>query len=189
MKFKPGAAIRTYKVKGREVVFRWPKIGDTKELLKYRNRLMSEDPPTQPNSFTRITLEKEKKYVKNIMKTIKEGKAVHPVIEVDGKVASIIHAKKTDPRSRIMNHVVELGLGLEKEFRGLGIGHLIMDVLEELSVKLLAAEILMLWCFETNKKALNLYRKHGFRVTGKVPKGIKHKGKYYNDILMCKVLR
>ncbi len=63
-----------------------------------------------------------------------------------------------------------------------------MDMLEYVSKRYLKAEVLMLWTMEYNKKAQSLYRKHGFKKTGTCPKSIKYKGKYYDDILMCKVL-
>ncbi len=188
MKFKPGAVIRTYEVKGRKVVFRWPRLSDARDLMKYRNSLVSERPPVLPITKPDMTLEKEKKYLKKIFKAMKKNTAAMLIIEVDGKFAASLHAKKTDPNSSILNHIVEIGLGLYKEFRGMGLGHAIMEMLEHVSTKHLKAQIIMLWVFGYNKKARSLYRKHGYKETGKIPKGIKYKGKYYNDMLMCKVL-
>ena len=188
MKFRAGGVIRTYNVKGMKVVFRWPKMSDAADLARYVNRLSLERPPMITRTSPKMTAEKEKKYLKRMFKAMGEGKVACPLVEVDGKVAALTHAKKLYPNSRILKHQVEIGVGLDKNYRGLGIGHLIMEVLEEVSVKCLKAKVIVLWHAEYNKVARGLYEKHGFRETGRIPKAIRHKGKYYDEVLMCKVL-
>lgn len=187
MKFSPGGVIRAYEVKGRKVTFRWPKVSDAKALTDYRNSLVLERPPVLHITKPDMTAEKERKYISKAMKGTREKKFAFFVMEVDGKLACSLHSKKLHPDSTIQNHVVEVGLGLNKEFRGMGLGHTIMEGLEYVSRNYLRAKVIYLWVMEYNRIARGLYRKNGYKETGKMLKAIKYKNKYYDMVLMCKV--
>lgn len=187
MKFKHGAVIKTYDVKGRKVVFRWPRMSDAKALTDYRNSLVAERPPVLHLTRPDMTVEKERKYITKVNKSTKEKKMAFFIMEVDGKLACSLHSRRMHPDSTIQGHVVEVGLGLNREFRGMGLGHTIMEGLEHVSRKYLKAKVIYLWVMEYNRIARSLYRKNGYKETGRLLKAIKYKNKYYDMVLMCKV--
>jgi RimJ/RimL family protein N-acetyltransferase len=45
-----------------------------------------------------------------------------------------------------------------------------------------------LYVFSTNERAMHLYEKVGFRVTGKIPKEICRRGTFIDHIIMVKEL-
>jgi RimJ/RimL family protein N-acetyltransferase len=75
-----------------------------------------------------------------------------------------------------------------KKFRGLGIGLAMMDYLIEWARKQEGLEKISLTVFSTNKPAINLYQKFGFKIEGISRKQYKIEGKYVDDIIMGKFL-
>ena len=86
-------------------------------------------------------------------------------------------------------HVGELGILLVKYYRGMGLGKFMMRYMIKEAHQKLKLEIITLKVYSKNKPAIRLYRKLGFKVAGKIPKGIKYYGKYMDDIIMFKHLK
>ena len=79
-------------------------------------------------------------------------------------------------------HVATIGMGVKKEFRGMGIGSALMDACIE-SAKRLGLEKLELEVFASNTAARALYIKKGFSEEGIWLKKRKFEGHY--DDLVC----
>ena len=58
----------------------------------------------------------------------------------------------------------------------------------ELSKKEMDLEIIRLSLFKDNKRAVNLYKKFGFRKYGELPRARKKGNKYFNELQMYKEL-
>jgi ribosomal protein S18 acetylase RimI-like enzyme len=85
-----------------------------------------------------------------------------------------------------LSHSGILGIGIKKEFRGMGIGKRLMKAaIEDAEAK--GIQRIELWVFENNQNAFALYLKCGFRVEGKMEKYIKIDGLFYSGLLMSKV--
>jgi RimJ/RimL family protein N-acetyltransferase len=85
-------------------------------------------------------------------------------------------------------HRADLGIVILKEFRGMGIGTTMMNHMIEWAEKQEGLEKISLTVFSTNKAAINLYRKFGFKIEGVSKKQYKIEGKYVDDITMGKFL-
>jgi ribosomal protein S18 acetylase RimI-like enzyme len=83
-----------------------------------------------------------------------------------------------------MSHVGYLGIGIKADYRGIGIGTQIIQMLKEESKKA-GLKVLVLDAFATNKTALALYRKMGLQDAGRIPKAIHKNGKYIDLIRMA----
>ncbi|NCP16970.1 MAG: hypothetical protein AUK09_02040 [Parcubacteria group bacterium CG2_30_36_38] len=84
------------------------------------------------------------------------------------------------------NHVGELGISVRRGYRGEGIGTYLLKKLINLSQRKLRPkpEIIRLSVFPTNKLAINLYKKFGFKRVCKIPNQIKFKNKILDEIIM-----
>jgi len=80
-------------------------------------------------------------------------------------------------------HVGELGIIIAPEYRNIGIGQILIQE------SLIAAqdkpfEKIILSCFHTNLRALNLYKKLGFQEVGYRDQQFKLNGTFYDEVLM-----
>ena len=163
---------------GREVVLRPPKWEDLEDLTKYINSLVDEK--VDICRATKVTREEEAEWLKKRLTSIDKGEVIHIVSEVNGEVVAGGEVKK---QRDLMSHVGMLGIGVKAGFRSMGIGTVLMDGLIEESKKA-GLKILVLDVFDTNEIAKALYEKMGFKVVGKLPKGIYRNGKYIDLVRM-----
>ncbi len=81
----------------------------------------------------------------------------------------------------------EIGVAVIKEYWGCGIGSALIDSLidfaEQTSLEILTLEVLA-----SNYRAIDLYRKFGFCEIGRSSQWINQDGKYYDTIVMEKLL-
>ena len=93
-------------------------------------------------------------------------------------------------QDRVCSHVGELGISCAKEYRGEGVGSLLMQLVIDEAIHAIAQlEIVTLWVFADNALARQMYKKFGFIEFGILPNGVKRRGKVNDNIQMYKVLR
>ena len=93
-------------------------------------------------------------------------------------------------KNKAMSHEGSFGIAVAKNFRGEGVGNLLMKfILEEAKRKLKGLKIITLGVFANNSVAINFYKKFGFKKYGSLPKGILHRGKYIDHFYMYKRVR
>lgn len=171
---------------GKIVSFRYPTIKDTQILMDYINKISVE------KTFILLqgeqkTLLQEKKWLVEKYKSIKENKAVILLGFINKKLVTLSDIE-IQPMAK--NHIGNFGITVAKEFRGEGIGKIIMDlVIKEAIKNIKELKIITLDCFAINTIAINLYRKLGFKEYGVLPQGLKRKGKFEDQILMYKKIR
>jgi ribosomal protein S18 acetylase RimI-like enzyme len=81
-------------------------------------------------------------------------------------------------------HVGSLGIIVQKSYRDLGIGFQLIDMAIREAKNLNKKEKIILSCFSSNKRALFLYKKMGFKIIGKREKQFYMDSKYHDEILM-----
>ena len=81
-------------------------------------------------------------------------------------------------------HVGGLGLIVQKNFRDLGIGFILIDKAIRESKKLYHKEKIILSTFSDNKRALYLYEKMGFKTAGIRKKQFYMDSNYYDEVMM-----
>lgn len=88
------------------------------------------------------------------------------------------------PRRRI-SHTGEFGMGLHRDYRGMGIGKILMIKFIEWARSNSQIEKLNLRVLEDNIKAISIYKKLGFKEDGRKTNEIKlEDGSYLDDISM-----
>ena len=166
------------------VVLRDPEMEDVDDMLEFINSLTEED--VDISTTKKYTRQEEKKYLRDLLRRIERGSMLSVVVEVNGKVVG--NSSVTRRKEETDSHVAELGIAISKDYRNFGIGKRLMDALIKTAKRKWKTKVVKLSCYETNKHAQHVYRKLGFRKTGRIPKGIKHGGKYIDHIIMAKVL-
>jgi len=168
---------------GKEIIIRQPKISDLKAALEYVNRLAKE------RTFLTIgdkkkTLKEERKYLADVIENVRKKKGVH-LMAFYGKM--LVSGTGIDLKGDVRMHVGEYGIAVAKDFRGMGLGKLMTKlIIAEAKKNLSGLKIISLHVFSENKKAINMYRKFGFKECGKVPGGVLYRGQYIGDVLMYK---
>ncbi len=188
MKFSEGKIIDKFFVErdGRkmEVILRYPRMRDAKQIMESYNKAIKET--NLLSTINQCSLEKEKKWLKEIIDKMKSNNAVLLLVIADGKIvgnASVIRNKE-----EAMHHVGIFGIAINQEFTGMGIGSRMTKTILNLARNQMGLEIVKSCCFSGNEPSLRLHKKSGFRVIGKIPKGLKKKNKYRDEILLYKLL-
>ena len=82
-----------------------------------------------------------------------------------------------------------MGISLAKDFRGEGIGALLLKLIIDEAIKnLTGLEIISLSVFANNVAGIAMYRKFGFIEYGSLPKGVKLDDTYVDRLLMYKTV-
>jgi len=168
---------------GKTVSFRYPTIADVEILKDHINKLSAEK--TFINfQGEKKTLKDEKKWLSGIIKKINKNECVSILAFINNNFAG---SSEIELKDLARMHVGGFGITIAKEFRGEGIGSLLMDLVIKESVKnIRELKIITLECFATNIIAVNLYKKMGFIEYGRLPYGLKRLGEFVDEILMYK---
>lgn len=166
---------------GLQLVIRYPQLTDVQEMWKYINDLSQERTFIRMQGET-ITMEEEEKFIENQLDLIENRLGILLVALVDDKLAGVagIEMEKLTEA-----HVGELGISIAKDYRGQGIGKiLVRNLLQEAKKQLPQLEIVTLSVFSTNETGIALYKQFGFQEYGRIPKGIKLANGYVDHIRM-----
>jgi len=178
-----GKIVYKFNYQGREVVLRYPKFEDIKDLLNLINSAVEE------RAYLLIkkkkTLKEEMNWLLEKIKKIENKQLVFFVIEVDGKIMGSCSIDKGIEKKE---HVGGFGILLKKEVRNIGLGQKIIPLLIKEAKKKLKIKMVILQVIKENKIALHVYEKLGFKKVGEIKKGINHFGKYLDEIIMVKYL-
>jgi len=180
----PGEVLRKFRSKkGKDITLRVVKRSDWKDLMNLANGVFKEGDFIVWDG--EITPKREKELLKKQVGGIKNKKGFAICAVEDNKIIGISDVERKTDKA---DHVGCLGIMINTKYRNEGIGKkLIKEVLDK-SKKYLGLRIVILDYFETNRAAKRFYSKHGFKVYGKLPKGIFRKGRYITDIKMYKEL-
>ncbi len=171
--------------KGRDIIVRYPEIGDVEKMLQFINEA-SEERTFISSQGEKETLESETKYLKDKLKTIKEAKSVQLLAFCNNELVGESEIHMMD---KVEKHIGIFGITIRKGFRGEGMGKLLMDlVLKEAKGKIPDIRIVTLDVFSTNSIAKDLYKKMGFVEYGMLPEGIYRNGQFEDSVLMYKKL-
>ena len=172
--------------KGNKITVRYPARSDAEQMRDYINTLSKEQ------TFIRFQGEKvslgdETKFLNNQLRRIVKKTTVMLLVFCNNKLIGI---SSIDMKDKTESHEGVFGISIINEFRGEGIGTILMRlVLEEAERNIPQLRIVTLGIFDGNVKAKSMYEKFGFKEYGRLPKGVLHKGKYIDHIYMYKNIR
>ena len=165
---------------GREVILRTPKWEDLDNFLEYINSLVEEGADIVRDK--KVSRDQEADWLGTMLARLEKDERFSLVAEVDGKAISISELWR---KKGYQNHVGELCIVIHRKYRNIGIGTQLMKSLIS-QAKTIDLKILTLEVYSTNKRAIHLYEKMGFKESGRIPKGIFRNGKYIDEVIMIK---
>ncbi len=125
-----------------------------------------------------FTVEQEIEYLKNKMES--EG-GIELAAIVDGKIVGTAGIDAIGTKYKLC-HRAEFGIGILKEYWGLGIGKALTEACIECA-KTAGYEQLELEVVADNESAMSMYKKLGFVEFGRNPKGFKSRYSGYQELI------
>ena len=165
---------------GRKVILRIPKWDDVDDLVELNNSIVDEG--VDIATTQKITKEGYVDQFKGRLALIEKGEVLRLVAEVEGKVIAGSELRKRSGHSR---HAGNIGVGIRRGYRDVGIGTEIMRTLTA-HAKTMGLEMIDLAVASSNKRAIHVYEKVGFKETGRIPKFYYKNGKYFDEVIMAK---
>jgi tRNA threonylcarbamoyladenosine biosynthesis protein TsaB len=119
-------------------------------------------------------------YLNDALKKVARDEKIHLIARVDGQFAGSCEVRRFARRKRSAG---EIGISIARDFRGEGIGYVCMTELIAQASRI-GLRLLYLHVFENNERAIHLYEKAGFRVSGTVPAMYEYKGGHVGETTM-----
>lgn len=162
-----------------------PRKRDADVLSRYINEISEE------KTFTLLqgehtTISETVNYIERVKKGIRNKKEVYLLVFHKGELIGVGEVRILQ---KIYEHIGNVSITIKKEFRGRGLGNLLMKKLITEVLQFTEVRKLVLQVFKNNIPAIHLYKKMGFKEYGRLPKAIKWKGVYVDEILMYKDIR
>lgn len=180
---KTGIVLKSFTAKdGRNVILRTPKWEDLDDLTEIVNSIVDEGVDIAASQ--KVTREQETEWFRQRLPLMEKGEVLGLVAEVDGKVITRSELTKYTGYS---NHVGNIYIGIKKDYRDIGIGTEIMKTLIS-QAKDMGLMMLELAVVSTNRNAVHVYQKVGFKKTGRIPKFYYKNGQFADEIIMVKEL-
>lgn len=174
---------KEFKLKnGKTVLIRTALAKDSAQLVKLMKSVIKEGPFTLYESDEyKSTAKSEARRILRFKKA--EGK-IYIVAEFKKEIAGFISFDNWDTRRT--SHTGLFSVFLKKKWRGAGIGKLLIQSLISWGENNSLNKKLSLAVFSTNKNAITLYKKLGFKQEGRCPSDMIIKGRNVDSILMYK---
>lgn len=160
-------------------------LRNVRNFQDFFNSLIEENAKITMNK--KLSLKEEKAWLEMILSRTKRHKSIALLAEsnknkmVVGTI--LIHLD----RGR-MSHIGRLGITIRKGYREMGLGSYLTQKIIKLAKKELRPKpkMIRLSVFSTNKPAIKLYKKYGFRKVAIIPKQLEFKGKLFDEVIMLK---
>ncbi|UJG44652.1 MAG: GNAT family N-acetyltransferase [Candidatus Heimdallarchaeum endolithica] len=166
--------------KGEKVVLRALEISDLDEIMKYWNNI---DLRRELGEVIPHSKDQQKEWIEKCWKEAEEGKTyTFAIVEKEsGKFLGICSLNNV----RHINRSAKVSIAIyDKNQRGKGFGTDAMKILLKIGFDFLNLHRIALNVFETNKAAIRVYEKVGFKKVGLHRETDFVDGRYVNDVAM-----
>ena len=164
----------------KKLLIRKARKEDAGELINYVNEIAGESDflTFGPGEFN-ITVEKEKEILEGYLYS---NNKIYIIALIDDEIVGSLNFGGGH-RPRIM-HTGEFGVSVSKRYWGLGIGKELIKYLIDWAHDSNVIKKINLRVREDNKRAIELYKKLGFKEEGKITRDFFVNDKYYSSIQM-----
>ena len=167
---------------GEKVVFRPEQSGDTEMLWEMFSTLSEESASNLIPPFTR---ERVESWTNNI--NYDEVLTIVAVVEEKSKQRIIGSASLKFNQQEALKHKTELGITVYDDYQNMGIGTALLKHLIGIA-RMKKLNKIYLQVSTTNDRAINLYKKAGFKIEGKLRRESYINGKYRDEYRMALLL-
>lgn len=172
---------------GKQCILRSPDVDDAEVMLAYLRQVFEETHfmNRYPEEAESMTQDRERTFLEHMAAETTRSMMINAV--VDGKVAGNVGLNLVGDMIKL-RHRASLGIGVVKEYWGMGLGTLLMEeaLCEAGKMGFYQVE---LGTYADNKRAIRLYEKLGFERWGVTKNAFRLKdGTMIDEILMGKVL-
>lgn len=168
-----------------EFIIREAKPSDAAQIIAYMNRL-SEEPNSNieisPGEFDR-TVEEEAGFLAEFAAS---DHSIFLVAEYEGNIVGLLNCKGSNRTA--IRHAVTLGMSVDQDWRGQGIGNQLMVRAIEWAKSTGTVKRIELAAFARNTAAIHLYEKFGFVHEGRRRKAGFRDGEYHDGVIMALLL-
>ncbi|MEK6954583.1 MAG: GNAT family N-acetyltransferase [Candidatus Micrarchaeota archaeon] len=164
---------------GRKVLLHTVTRDDFPKLRQFLNELVKEGALIAFDQY--VNPIEEKDMGRESLEKINSGNAILWVCEYQNKVIARAVASRMERREK---DNVSLSLYVAKDFRGVGLGTMLLRMLIAESQKTLNPHNLYLEVFSNNDNAIRIYKKEGFVKIGVLPSWNKYGNRYLDEIYM-----
>ena len=172
-------------INDKDLHIRFPEKKDKISLFLNLNKLSSEKTYIAVQG-EKISKKETEDYLDRMISNIKDKKGIYLFLFYKDKLIGVSSLEK---KIKIYEHIGKINIHLENSFRGKGLGYLLLKEILKKAKFLPKLKKITLEVFENNKAGIGLYKKLGFKEYGRLPKGIKWRNKYVDEILMYKDLK
>jgi RimJ/RimL family protein N-acetyltransferase len=169
---------------GKKIGIVLPEMKFLSQITDFVNRLAKEDTFLSFVPKKEISKKEEKIWLKNTIHNIKIGKTFSAWAIYENKIVGTCDCIRGGTRDP---HVGTIGLMVDQDFRRDGIGKFLLEFVIKNAEKM-NFKIVQLNLFSDNEIALKLYEKEGFKIYGRLPKGVVRKNIYTDLLWMYKNL-
>jgi RimJ/RimL family protein N-acetyltransferase len=168
---------------GTSVVLRYPVMDDAELLQHFINPIIKEDTFLLVNEEQ--SLNDEKAYLSSIISLMKQNMGLKIFGTVNGQIVGSGDVIRYQYKQ---HHMGRLGLAISQDYRGKGLGKILMNELIEQSRDILDLKLIELSCYVINEVGIRLYRSMGFVEYGRLPQAIAYRGEYVDQLCFYKEL-
>lgn len=168
---------------GREVILRYPIFEDAEKLMNFINPIVKENAHILLNQIQ--SLDQEKEYLASCIKSMHEDQMIKMCVYFEDRIVGAAHVTRLRYKE---NHAGEFGISLSQDFRGQGLGKILMSELIQQAKEILSVSQLILTCSLLNVSAQELYKKLGFQEYGRLPEALQYENSFVDQVLMYKKL-
>lgn len=166
---------------GWEVCIHTPTEKDVPMVLDYLKEVFRDDRFFATTAEEAEQWQVPEKELEIIQKNYQDDNKVMLVTEYNGQIVSFsnIHAGE---RKR-NQHVGQIGISILEQYRGIGLGTVVMQTMIDWSAAHPVIEKLALGVWSKNERAIRLYEKMGFIEEGRKVKEVKYADGTYDDCI------
>lgn len=161
---------------GKTITVRHVRESDAAPLVRLLNEVFAEEAFMVRSSFNQAP-EDERAFIRNV-----SPPSLFLVAEHRGALVGWLSLFQH--RAEFCRHVAELGIGVRKDYRGVGIGLALMRTAQEWAARV-GFEKIVLVVRASNTVARRLYEKCGFVYEGHRVRQVKCRGEYDDDYQMA----
>jgi len=173
---------------GKKIAIKPLSQSDLKKVKKsqdFINSVVEEDTKILMNK--KNSLKEEREWLGNTLKDMKKHRSTCLIAKYNNIIVGTTDIELGKWRE---NHVGNFGIIIRSGYRGIGLGEYLAKEVINLAKKELkpSPKILKLNVFTTNKPAIGLYKKLGFKKVARIPDQMQFKGKLVDEYIMLKYL-